>query len=355
MKKRRNKMPDISDVIERMQLDKKNFSSHIVDFSKINYRRSSGIPRIEFEVNTPIGPERRTYLLSIDAYSGICAYANPKLTSSLLNEIGSDDIAELVMNNFLSDIDQGIIQLITGTSKESTDPVIVSLIRADQIVIPDLDIYDSVSSIAEVNGVQLDDFIETSQGHIMRFITDQSDDVRPGVGDIVQSGFEVFNSPKGLAPCSVSSYLKRLICLNGQTRSEVKIKTRAAGVDKASILNMIRDSVSIECTKFNEDILRIKNLVVMEVPNPEAMIRSVATEFGIPGRDTELALQALSEEPEISNTMWGVLNSFTRVGNNNSLPWEARQKLQRVGYSLIDKDIERCDSCGSLHVGNHSH
>jgi hypothetical protein len=272
-----------------------------------------------------------------------------------LNEIDDDGIAELLVNSFLTELDGGEIQLVTGTAKDSDEAVIVSLIDANQVVIPDLDIFDAVSHIVEVNGVKLDDFIETTDGHIMRFTTDQEEDVRPEVGDVIQSGFEVFNSPKGYGPCSVSSYIKRLVCTNGMTRTDTKIKTRAAATDQATILNMIRDAVTIECSKFNEDVLRIKDLIGMEVPNPEAMIRSVGSEFGIPDRDTDLAIQAISQEPDIANSMWGVLNSFTRVANNASLPWKARHKLQRVGYDILDKEIDRCESCGSLHIGTHNH
>ena len=348
-------MSNIDDIISRMKLDKKNFSNTVVEFTGVEFRRSSGIPRIEFTEKIPIGDEKRAYLLSPDAYAGICAYASQNLSSTLVSEIPDDAVAELLMSSFLGD-SEGQIQIITGTDKETKEPVITSLISPDIAVIPDLDIYDACVSLSEVTGTRLDSLIEVSNGHIMRFLTDREEDVRPGVGDVIQSGFEVFNSPKGHGPCSVSSYIKRLACLNGMTRTESKVTARMMTKDRGTILNNIRDGILMAIGKFDTDLANILTLVGQEVSVPEDMIRSIGQEWGLPKRDVDGAISMLSEEPEISNSMWGVLNSMTRWANNSALPWDSRYKLQRTAFDLVDRGVERCESCGSLHVSEtHQH
>ncbi len=349
-------MPPVEDLIERMKLDKKNFRSHVVNFDGVEFRRSSGIPRIEFTEQTPIGPETTTYMMSPEAYAGICAYANPKLESGLVSEVPHDSVAELLVNSFLSDA-AGQIQIITGTDRDSKEQVITSLVSPDIAVLPNLDVYDAVVGVSEIVGTRLDEVIEISTGSILRFVTDRQEDVRPGVGDIVQSGFEIFNSPRGLAPCHVSSYIKRLMCLNGQVRTETKVTSRMMTKDPEIILNTLRDGVVSAVGKFGEDIAKITNLVGQEVEHPEDMVRSIGQEFNIPQRDVNYAIGMLAEEPDIAHSMWGVLNAFTRVANNQALPWDSRYKLQRTAFDLVDRDYERCGSCGSLHArdAEHSH
>jgi hypothetical protein len=348
-------MSNVEDIIKRMKLDKKNFSNHVVEFTGIQFRRSSGVPRIEFTEKTPIGDEKRAFLLSPDAYAGICCYANQNLGATLVSEIPDDSVAELLMDSFLGD-SEGQIQIITGTDKESKEPVITSLISPDIAVLPDLDIYDACVGLSEVTGTRLDSLIEVSNGHVMRFVTDREEDVRPGVGDTIQSGFEVFNSPKGHGPCSVSSYIKRLVCLNGMTRTESKVTARMMTKDKDTILQNIRDGILVAVGRFEEDLAGIINLVGQEVTAPEDMIRSIGQNFGIPKRDVDGAIGMLNEEPDIANTMWGVLNSMTRWANNSALPWDSRYKLQRTAFNIVDRGVEMCESCGSLHVGEtHEH
>jgi hypothetical protein len=348
-------MSNVDDIIKRMKLDKKNFSNHVVEFSGIEFLRSSGVPRIKFTEKTPIGPESRIFLLSPEAYAGICCYANQHLGASLVSEIPDDSVAELLMNSFLAG-DEGQIQIITGTDKDTKEPVITSLVSPDITVLPDLDVYDACISLAEVTGTRLDSFIEVSTGHIMRFLTDREEDVRPGVGDIITSGFEVFNSPKGHAPGYVSSFIKRLVCTNGMTRNESKITARMVTKDKDTILNGIRDGILVAVGKFEEDLANIMTLVGQEVTAPEDMIRSIGQEWGLPKRDVDGAIGMLSEEPDISGSMWGVLNAMTRWANNSALPWDSRYKLQRTAFDLVDRGVERCDSCGSLHVSEtHAH
>lgn len=342
-------MSSVEDIIKRMRLDKKNFSNHVVDFTGVKFRRSSGVPRIEFTEKTPIGPETHAYLLAPDAYAGICCYANQHLGSTLVSEIPDDSIAELLMDSFLGDA-EGQIQIITGTDKESKEQVITSLISPDIAVLPDMDVYDACISLAEITGTHLDSLVEVSNGHIMRFLTDREEDVRPGVGDTIQAGFEVFNSPKGHGPCSVSSFIKRLVCLNGMTRTESKVTARMMTKDRDTILNNIRDGIRMAVGKFDADLANILTLVGQEVTAPEDMIRSIGQEWALPKRDIDGAIGMLSEEPEIANSMWGVLNSMTRWANNSALPWDSRYKLQRTAFDLVDRGVERCDSCGSLHV-----
>jgi hypothetical protein len=344
----------VEDIIQRMQRDKRNFRNHVVNFAGIEFRRSSGVPRIEFTERLDEEDIKTAYLLSPEAYAGICAYANEELKAGLVSAIDEDSISELLVNSFLTGA-EGQIQIITGTDPGSGGQVITSLVSPDVAVIPDLDVYDSLVSISEITGVRLDDMIEVSNGHIMRFVTDSQVDVRPSVGDVIQSGFEVFNSPRGLSPGYVASYIKRLACTNGMTRTETKITARMVTKDRNTILNALRDGAMVAVGKFDEDIVRINNLIGQEVPNPEAMIHSLGQEFGIPQRDVTGAIGALNEEPDIRESMWGVLNAFTRWANNSELPWDSRYKLQRTAFDIVERDYERCDNCGSLHPRDAAH
>lgn len=340
----------MSEIVDRMKRDKKNFGVSDVRYTDMAFQRSSGIPTINFK--TIEGSELLP--LSVEAFSAACAFANPKLTPELMGEIKSDDVAELLINYFLSG-ESGNVQLVTGTNRDTKEKVVVSLIPSGIAVLPDLDIYDSILEMEEISGQNLESFTEVPTGHIMRFVTNKQENVRPKVGDIMQAGFEIFNSPRGLSPCTVSSYLRRLSCLNGATRTETRLSARFMSKDPNEIISTIKDGVSAALGKFDEDIENIRELIQQEVTDPSAMLISIGRNFGIPKKDIEGAISHLSDEPDITNSMWGVTNAITRWANNASRPWDSRYKLQQVAYNIIDLGVDRCGSCGSVHLGEHNH
>lgn len=339
--------------LERMRRDKANFESVVIEFQKIEFKRVEGLPTVKFQTGMKKDKAVWTsYPLTPEAYVGLVAVANKELRVGLLDQM-DDEMANALVNYFLAGL-EGQVRLVLGSGEEGMKNII-SLIPPSIVVVPDLDVYDSVCSEMESHNLRLVDFIEKSDGHVMRFLADRTEDVRPGVGDVLRSGVEVFNSPSGHAPSWVGSYILRLVCTNGMTRSETTNKTMAQATSPESMLELIRRGVMVALGQFDNDIEQIKQTIEQHVSNPVDMLEAIGQEFSLPQRNVESAIEALEEEPDIRHTLWGVLNAISRVGNNAELGFDSRHKMQSVALRIVNTGLDRCESCGALHRGGTPH
>jgi hypothetical protein len=340
-------------VLDRLRRDKGNFETEMVSFKTMNFSRVEGLPLLELAYRKEHEKTvSHKWPLSPDAYAAVLGIAHRKLSTELLDAM-DDDMAAHVVNYFLTGL-EGQVQVVLGTGEEGAKNI-VSIVPVGQVVVADLDVYDTVIGIAEAHDAELYEFIERADGHIMRFITQREANVRPDAGDIIKAGFEVFTSPKGLATPYVGSWDLRLICTNGMTRMETKNKTVAQAGNPEILLNILREGVLIAVGKFDEDVEHFKELVDRPVEYPHLLIEGIGEEFRLPARDVEQAIEALAAEPDIANSMWGVVNALTRAANNVEIPWESRHRLQRTAFDVVDTHIERCETCGATHRSKEHH
>jgi len=152
-------------------------------------------------------------------------------------------------------------------------------------------------------------------------------------GDKMTPGISVSNSEVGIASLSLSSFVLRLICTNGL------ISKTAVSASYRHISSKILD----EFPKVLEDVGRelhnqkhqLTLSIESKVENPQATIDSFNRQFML--NDEEKAAVAWAIPLElIQNTMFAVINTYTKSAQFQGLPSASSYKLERVGGQILE-------------------
>jgi hypothetical protein len=71
------------------------------------------------------------------------------------------------------------------------------------------------------------------------------------------------------------------------------------------------------------------------VDNPESTLASFNRQFQLGEKEREAVAWAFPLEQEAGNTMFAVVNTYTRASQYEGLPAESSWKLQRVGGNVL--------------------
>lgn len=150
-------------------------------------------------------------------------------------------------------------------------------------------------------------------------------------GDKMMPGLALSNSEVGLASLSVSAYLLRIVCSNGMvSKTEISASYRHVSTKILTELPQVFEKVADGLGKQKD---RLKLSLESPVADPLATIERFNKQFALGEREKEAVAWAWPQET--GETMFNVVNTYTRAAAMEGLPAESSFRLQRVGGEVL--------------------
>jgi len=150
-------------------------------------------------------------------------------------------------------------------------------------------------------------------------------------GDKFKPGISISNSEVGLASLSIAAFLLRLICTNGMvSKTEISASYRHVSSKILDEFPAVMDKVSYELgTQKHKIGLSMES----PVDDPLKTIESFNRQFNLNQPQKE-AVQC-SWSLEEGDTMFHIVNTYTRASQYKGLSAENSYQLQRVGGNIL--------------------
>jgi Domain of unknown function (DUF932) len=170
------------------------------------------------------------------------------------------------------------------------------------------------------------------------------------VGDVVQAGFVLSNGELGNGSISVEPFIYRLVCTNGLTLKDKKIRKNHAGrthedmalfandtiqaiydVFKLKIRDLVRSAISI--TTFHEavaDLQASKNDII--TGHSATAVELTAKAIGLNSDESSSVLDHLTRAGDLSR--FGMLNAVTRTAEDIE-SYDRATEVERLGSSVL--------------------
>ncbi len=149
--------------------------------------------------------------------------------------------------------------------------------------------------------------------------------------DRMQPGISIANSEVGLSSLSISAFVLRLVCTNGLvTKTDVTASYRHISVKILEKFPEVLANVSNELGN-QRDQFQIS--MESRVDDPELTLKSFNQRFNLGKKEEEAVDWAWPQEA--GNTMFNVVNTYTRASQHPELSAESGYRLQRVGGSVL--------------------
>jgi hypothetical protein len=150
-------------------------------------------------------------------------------------------------------------------------------------------------------------------------------------GDKMTPGISISNSEVGLASLSVSAFILRLVCTNGMvSKTEISASYRHVSTKILTELPQVFQKVADGLGRQKE---RLKISLESPVGDPLATIERFNRQVGLGEREKAAVEWAWSQEA--GETMFAVVNAYTRAAAMEGLPAESSFRLQRVGGEVL--------------------
>ena len=150
-------------------------------------------------------------------------------------------------------------------------------------------------------------------------------------GERMTPGISVSNSEVGLASLSIAAFVLRLVCTNGMiSKTEVSASYRHISGKILSELPKVLTDVSSELGK-KKDQFRLS--IESKVEHPEMTISSFNNQFQLNKEEKEAVDWAMPLE--FGQTMFHVINVYTKAAQYPELPADSGYKLQKVGGAIL--------------------
>jgi hypothetical protein len=150
-------------------------------------------------------------------------------------------------------------------------------------------------------------------------------------GDKITPGVSIGNSEVGLASLSVAAFFLRLVCTNGMiSKTEVSAAYRHVSLKILNELPEVLERVSVEL-----GMERDKFLISVEtrVQDPLSTILNFNKQFQLGKPEQEAVEWAWPLEQ--GETMFHIVNCYTRAAQLQGLSAESSYKLQKVGGNIL--------------------
>ena len=150
-------------------------------------------------------------------------------------------------------------------------------------------------------------------------------------GDKMTPGISVSNSEVGLASLSVSAFFLRLVCTNGMVaKTEISASYRHVSTKILTELPQVFEKVSLELGQQRD---RIRLSLESPADDPLATIERFNKQFAL--KEPEREAVAWAWPQEAGDTMFNVVNTYTRAASMDELPAESSYRLQKVGGEVL--------------------
>ena len=150
-------------------------------------------------------------------------------------------------------------------------------------------------------------------------------------GDRITPGISISNSEVGLASLSIAAFFLRLVCTNGMiSKTEISASYRHVSTKVLSEFPEVLDRVSYELGAKRGQFLISQQT---KVDDPMSTITSFNRQFQLGKEEQEAVEWGWGFEP--GDTMFNIVNAYTRGAQFNGLPAESSHRLQTVGGSIL--------------------
>ena len=150
-------------------------------------------------------------------------------------------------------------------------------------------------------------------------------------GDKMKAGLSLSNSEVGIAALAISAFILRLVCTNGMISS-----THVAEKYK-HISRRILDEFPDVLNRVSNELANQKNRILLslnsKVANPENTIKSLNRQFALGKVEQEAVEWAWPQEA--GDSMFHIVNTYTRAAQYENLPSESAYTLQRTGGNIL--------------------
>ena len=150
-------------------------------------------------------------------------------------------------------------------------------------------------------------------------------------GERMTPGISVSNSEVGLTSLSIAAFVLRLVCTNGMiSKTQVSASYRHISGKILSELPGVLTDISGELAKKKD---QFKLSIESKVEHPEMTISSFNNQFQLNKAEKEAVEWALPLE--FGQTMFHVINVYTKAAQYPELPADSGYKLQKVGGAIL--------------------
>ena len=153
-------------------------------------------------------------------------------------------------------------------------------------------------------------------------------------GDDHLPGISISNSEVGISALHVSAMIIRLICSNGLITSACKGKKSFRHVSNGILDDLPRHVSEI----VNDSHLQTERLAISmdsKVDDPDATLKEFFKKFQVSKKEKEAVAWGYEQEPVGEDTMFSIIQSFTRGAQYRDLSAESANKLQVVGGKIL--------------------
>jgi hypothetical protein len=150
-------------------------------------------------------------------------------------------------------------------------------------------------------------------------------------GDKMTPGISISNSEVGLASLSVSAFILRLVCTNGMVaKTEISASYRHVSTKILTELPQVFERVADGLGKQKD---RLKLSLESPVADPLMTMGNFNRQFAL--GEMEKSAVEWAWPQEMGETMFNVVNTYTRAAAMEGLPAESSFRLQRVGGEVL--------------------
>jgi hypothetical protein len=150
-------------------------------------------------------------------------------------------------------------------------------------------------------------------------------------GDKMTPGISISNSEVGLASLSISAFCLRIVCQNGLiAKTKISASYRHVSTKILTELPQVFEKVGDGLGKQKD---RLKLSLESPVADPLATIWNFNRQFAL--GEMEKSAVEWAWPQEMGETMFNVVNTYTRAAAMEGLPAESSFRLQRVGGEVL--------------------
>ena len=150
-------------------------------------------------------------------------------------------------------------------------------------------------------------------------------------GDKITPGISISNSEVGLASLSIAAFFLRLICTNGLvSKTEIAASYKHVSTKILDKFPEALEQVSIELANQKS---QFQISMESKVDDPLATINRFNSQFLLGSSEKEAVEWAMPFE--MGNTMFNIVNTYTKAAQYEPLSAESRFRLQKTGGQIL--------------------
>lgn len=146
-------------------------------------------------------------------------------------------------------------------------------------------------------------------------------------------GISISNSEVGLASLSIAAFVLRLICTNGAVR-KTEISGKSYRHVSAKVLEDLPQTINMVRLDLDNQKTQFQISSESPVEHPHAMIENFNRQYQLSQPEKEAVDWSIPQE--LGNTMFHVINTYTKASQFPALSAESSYKLQKIGGNILD-------------------